>query len=47
MKDLDELSDRLLRVLTGRAGGEGGARQLPPDTMLVARNDGAGRSARL
>jgi phosphotransferase system, enzyme I, PtsP len=40
MKDLDELSDRLLRVLTGRAGIRGAASQLPPDTILVARSMG-------
>ncbi len=40
MKDLDELSDRLLRVLTGRAGVRGAALQMPPDTILVARSMG-------
>jgi phosphotransferase system, enzyme I, PtsP len=40
MKDLDELSERLLRVLTGRAGVRGLAASLPPDTILVARTMG-------
>jgi phosphotransferase system, enzyme I, PtsP len=40
MKDLDELSDRLLRVLTGRTGIQGNAGSLPPDTILVARSMG-------
>ena len=40
MKDFDELSDRLLRVLTGRAGARGSAGNLPPDTVLVARTMG-------
>lgn len=40
MKDFDELSDRLLRVLMGRAGVRGNAESLPPDTILVARTMG-------
>ncbi len=40
MKDFDELSDRLLRVLMGRAGVRGSAGNLPPDTVLVARTMG-------
>jgi phosphotransferase system, enzyme I, PtsP len=40
MKDLDELSERLLRVLTGRVGARGQASSLPPDTILVARTMG-------
>jgi phosphotransferase system, enzyme I, PtsP len=40
MKDFDELSDRLLRVLVGRAGVRGSAGNLPPDTILVARTMG-------
>lgn len=40
LKDLDELSDRLLRVLAGRKTGNGGAKALPADTVLVARTMG-------
>ena len=40
LKDLDELSDRLLRVLAGRKTGNGGAKSLPADTVLVARTMG-------
>ena len=40
LKDLDELSDRLLRVLAGRAGLRGPSQQLPIDTILVARSMG-------
>jgi phosphotransferase system, enzyme I, PtsP len=40
LKDLDELSDRLLRVLAGRAGLRGPIQQLPIDTILVARSMG-------
>jgi phosphotransferase system, enzyme I, PtsP len=40
LKDLDELSDRLLRVLSGRTGRSMPAKQLPTDTVLVARSMG-------
>lgn len=39
-RDLDELSDRLLRVLTGRKGGLAGGGTLPPDAIIVARTMG-------
>ena len=47
LRDLDELSDRLLRILAGRPRAHAGAAKLPHDTVLVARTMGAGRSARL
>ncbi|MDX2204619.1 MAG: putative PEP-binding protein [Hyphomicrobiaceae bacterium] len=37
LKDLDELSDRLLRILSGRPRAHAAALQLPHDTILVAR----------
>jgi phosphotransferase system enzyme I (PtsP) len=40
LKDLDELSDRLLRVLSGRAGSRSASVPLPADTILVARTMG-------
>jgi len=40
LHDLDDLSNRLLRILTGQ-GRDTGA-QLPPDPILVARNIGPG-----
>ncbi len=40
MHDLDDLSRRLLRILTGQ-GSETGA-EMPPDPILVARNIGPG-----
>ncbi len=40
LKDLDELSDRLLRVLSGRSGVRGEHSGLPADTILVARTMG-------
>ncbi len=40
LHDLDDLSNRLLRILTGQ-GAETGA-ELPPDPILVARNIGPG-----
>ncbi len=40
LKDLDELSDRLLRVLSGRAGVRGEHSGLPADTILIARSMG-------
>jgi phosphotransferase system enzyme I (PtsP) len=40
LKDLDELSDRLLRTLAGRAGVRGTTADLPHNTVLVARTMG-------
>jgi len=40
LHDLDDLSNRLLRILTGQ-GSETGA-EMPPDPVLVARNIGPG-----
>ena len=40
LQDLDDLSNRLLRILTGQ-GSETGA-EMPPDPVLVARNIGPG-----
>jgi phosphotransferase system enzyme I (PtsP) len=40
LHDLDDLSNRLLRLLTG--GDNRGARELPDDAILVARNIGPG-----
>ena len=40
LRDLDELSDRLLRVLAGRSGQSSIAKVLPADTVLVARTMG-------
>ena len=40
LHDLDDLSNRLLRILTGQ-GNETGA-EMPPDPVLVARNIGPG-----
>ena len=40
LHDLDDLSNRLLRILTGQ-GADTGA-ELPPDPILVARNIGPG-----
>jgi phosphotransferase system enzyme I (PtsP) len=40
VKDLDELSDRLVRILSGRARPRGTSQKLPPDTVLVARSMG-------
>ncbi len=40
LKDLDELSDRLLRVLSGRKTGQTSQQALPVDTILVARTMG-------
>ena len=40
LQDLDDLSNRLLRLLTGQ-GNETGA-EMPPDPILVARNIGPG-----
>ena len=39
-RDLDDLSDRLLRVLAGRIAGANKPSALPPDTILVARTMG-------
>jgi phosphotransferase system, enzyme I, PtsP len=40
-RDLDELSDRLLRILAGRPRAHAVTEQLPHDTVLVARTMGA------
>ncbi len=40
LRDLDELSDRLLRILAGRPRNGAHAVQLPHDTILVARTMG-------
>jgi phosphotransferase system, enzyme I, PtsP len=40
LKDLDALSDRLLRVLAGSQRGHGSIADLPHDTILVARSMG-------
>ena len=41
LRDLDELSDRLLRILAGRPRAHAGAAKLLHDTVLVARTMGA------
>lgn len=41
VRDLDDLSDRLLRILAARRSGEQAAKDLPHDTVLVARSMGA------
>src|SRR5215472_8504997 len=41
LRDLDELSDRLLRILAGRPRAHAGAAHLLHDTVLVARTMGA------
>jgi len=41
LRDLDELSDRLLRILAGRPRAHAGAANLLHDTVLVARTMGA------
>lgn len=40
LRDLDDLSDRLLRVLAGRSTSADDATAMPPDTILVARTMG-------
>ena len=40
LADLDDLSNRLLRILTGQGAGAGA--ELPPDPILIARNIGPG-----
>ncbi|MEO0791458.1 MAG: phosphoenolpyruvate--protein phosphotransferase [Pseudomonadota bacterium] len=40
LRDLDDLSDRLLRILVGRGGTAFSELELPDDTILVARNMG-------
>ncbi|HJZ30594.1 MAG TPA: phosphoenolpyruvate--protein phosphotransferase [Hyphomicrobiaceae bacterium] len=40
LRDLDELSDRLLRILAGRPRAHAIAHRLPHDTILVARSMG-------
>ena len=39
-RDLDDLSDRLLRILAGQTNGSNGAHELPQDTIIVARTMG-------
>ncbi|MEW5964125.1 MAG: phosphoenolpyruvate--protein phosphotransferase [Pseudomonadota bacterium] len=39
-RDLDDLSDRLLRILAGRSTSKVSTDDLPPDTILVARTMG-------
>jgi phosphotransferase system enzyme I (PtsP) len=39
-RDLDDLSDRLLRILAGRTTSSMDRKDLPPDTILVARTMG-------
>ncbi|HUS97370.1 MAG TPA: phosphoenolpyruvate--protein phosphotransferase, partial [Hyphomicrobiaceae bacterium] len=40
LKDLDDLSDRLLRILAGRSSAAKEGVELPADTVLIARNMG-------
>ena len=40
LKDLDELSNRLLRTLAGRAGLRAAVAELPPNAILIARSMG-------
>ena len=39
-RDLDDLSDRLLRILAGRSSGPIDPGEMPPDTILVSRTMG-------
>jgi phosphotransferase system enzyme I (PtsP) len=41
VRDLDDLSDRLLRILAAKRSGEISKKDLPHDTVLVARSMGA------
>ena len=41
LRDLDELSDRLLRILAGRPRAHAATDKLPHDTVLIARTMGA------
>lgn len=41
VRDLDDLSDRLLRILTSRKDGAAPAKDIPHDAVLVARTMGA------
>jgi phosphotransferase system enzyme I (PtsP) len=41
LRDLDELSDRLLRILAGRPRAHAATDRLPHDTVLIARTMGA------
>ncbi|MEZ5816430.1 MAG: phosphoenolpyruvate--protein phosphotransferase [Hyphomicrobiaceae bacterium] len=41
LRDLDDLSDRLLRVLAKASGEDGPRKDLPHDTIIVARSMGA------
>ncbi len=40
VRDLDDLSDRLMRILAGRSSGADDPAELPEDTILVARTMG-------
>jgi phosphotransferase system enzyme I (PtsP) len=40
LRDLDDLSDRLLRILVGKGDPVQDRRNLPPDTILIARSMG-------
>lgn len=40
LRDLDDLSDRLMRILAGRADQHGHLENLPDDTILIARTMG-------
>ena len=39
-RDIDDLSDRLMRILAGRATNGSARKEMPPDTILVARTMG-------
>lgn len=41
LHDLDDLANRLLRILNGKDGGKPASAKLPADSILVARNMGA------
>ncbi len=41
LRDLDDLSDRLLRVLVSATGNDAARQELPHDTIIVARSMGA------
>ena len=41
VRDLDDLSDRLLRILTARRDGAQAVKDIPPDAVLLARTMGA------
>ena len=46
MHDLDDLANRLLRIVSGQLGTAAQA-GLPQDAVLIARNLGPGRTARI